>query len=323
MLLNNQAGIYKVELPLLHRVKHVNCYALRGRDGWSLLDAGLSREASYQAWLRFFEEQAIGPADIMGIYITHYHSDHYGCAGWLQKLSGAPVYIGAIDAVRINNYWKKGDYLLPELDKLYNCHGMPSEVRKLVLEAEAEIIPYTVPHAELTVLQAGQTVTLGDYEFRVILTPGHSDGHICFYNQEQGLLFSGDHLLPDSSSIIGLSVQAGARPDPLADFLRSLGSLRSLDCQLILPAHGKSFPGLAKRISRLESYHNKHLAAISNCLGRGAAAYEVCRQIYGPDLSGNELRFAMAEILAHLVYLLHKNEVEITCTEGIYKYKNR
>jgi glyoxylase-like metal-dependent hydrolase (beta-lactamase superfamily II) len=323
MLVHEQLGIYRVELPLLHRVRHVNCYAVKGKDGWSLVDAGLSREATYQGWLQFFEELAVKPSDIKGIYLTHYHSDHYGCSGWLQDYSGAPVYIGAIDADRINNYWKKGDYLLEAIAALYRSNGMPEEIIRRIIEAEARIIPLTLPHAELTTLQDGQTVILGDNAYRVILTPGHSDGHICFYNEEHGLLFSGDHLLPDTSSIIGISAQPGTLANPLADFLSSLDSISSLNFSMVLPAHGKSFTNIEKRIKRLESYHQKHLELTKNCLGSSATAYEVCSQVYSPDLSGNELRFAMAEILAHLVYLANRGELEAALEDGIYRYKRR
>lgn len=323
MLIHEQLGIYKVELPLLHRVKHVNCYAIKGRNGWCLIDAGLSREATYQGWLQFFEEQAVKASDIKGIYLTHYHSDHYGSSGWLQDYSGAPVYIGAIDAKRINNYWKKGDYLLEAIGTLYRSHGMPEEVLKRVIEAEARIIPLTLPHAELTTLEDGQTVNLGDNAYRVIFTPGHSDGHICFYNEEHGLLFSGDHLLPDTSSIIGISAQPGTIRDPLADFFSSLISIGSLNCTLVLPAHGKSFANIEKRIKRLESYHQKHLELTKNSISSSATAYEVCSHIYSPDISGNELRFAMAEILAHLVYLANKGELEVVLEDGIYRYRRR
>jgi glyoxylase-like metal-dependent hydrolase (beta-lactamase superfamily II) len=72
MLVHEQLGIYKVKLPLLHRVRHVNCYAVKGKDGWSLVDAGLSNEATYQVWLQFFKDHNIKPSDINGIYLTHY-----------------------------------------------------------------------------------------------------------------------------------------------------------------------------------------------------------------------------------------------------------
>ncbi|MDD2234285.1 MAG: MBL fold metallo-hydrolase [Desulfitobacteriaceae bacterium] len=323
MLIHEQLGIYKVELPLLHRVKHVNCYAVKGKNGWWLIDAGLSREATYKGWLQFFEERSIKGSDIKGIYLTHYHSDHYGCSGWLQEYSGAPVYIGSIDAKRINYYWKKGDYLLEAIGVLYRSNGMPEEAIRRVIEAEAEIIPLTLPHAELTTLEDGQTVNLGDNAYQVILTPGHSDGHICFYNKEYSLLFSGDHLLPDTSSIIGVSAQPGTLSDPLADFLSSLNSIHSLNCTLVLPAHGRSFANIEKRIKRLGSYHRRHLELTKNSIGSSATAYEVCSQIYSPDISGNELRFVMAEIKAHLVYLVYQGELEAVLEDGIYWYRWR
>ncbi|MHB8125004.1 MAG: MBL fold metallo-hydrolase [Desulfitobacteriaceae bacterium] len=321
MLCHEQLGIYKVELPLLFRLKHVNCYAVKGTDGWYLVDAGLSSEATYQGWLQFFEEQAIRPLDIKGIYLTHFHPDHYGCSGWLQNYSGAPVYIGAIDADRINNYWKKGEYFLQSTGTLYRDNGMPEEILDQVIDSVASYIPYTLPHADLIALQAGQLVTLGDYEYQVIFTPGHADGHICFYNLEHGLLLSGDHFLPDTSSIIGLAPQPGAELNPLANFLRAINSNRSLNCKIVLPAHGKPFTNIEKRISRLESYHQKHLELIKKYIGSSATAYEVCRQIYSPDISNNELRFAMAEILAHLVYLAYRDELEVVLSDGTYRYR--
>lgn len=323
MLVHEHLGVYKVKLHLLHRVRYVNCYAVKGKDGWSLVDAGLSNVVTYQVWLQFFKDHNIKPSDIKGIYLTHYHFDHYGCSGWLQNYSGAPVYIGANDADRINNFWKKGNYLLETIAALYRSNGMPEEVIRQVIEAEARIIPLTLPHAQLTTLLDGQMVTLGDNAYQVIFTPGHSDGHICFYNQEHSLLFSGDHLLPYTSSIIDLSVQLGIQTNPLDGFLLALNKIRTLNCTLVFPAHGKSFTNIEKWIMRLEVYHQELLELIKRYLGSYATAYEVCRQIYNQDLSGYELRFAMADILAHLFNLSYRNELEATLVNGIYRYRRK
>ncbi|MFZ3102215.1 MAG: MBL fold metallo-hydrolase [Desulfitobacteriaceae bacterium] len=60
----------------------------KGTDGWYLVDTGLSGEDTTRIWLNFFEKQSIRPSDVKGIYITHFHSDHYGCSGWLQNYTG-------------------------------------------------------------------------------------------------------------------------------------------------------------------------------------------------------------------------------------------
>ncbi|MHB8124991.1 MAG: MBL fold metallo-hydrolase [Desulfitobacteriaceae bacterium] len=323
MLLHEQLGIYQVKLSLPFRLNHVNCYAIKGTDGWSIVDAGLSKESTYEGWLQFFEEQAIKPLDIKGIYVTHFHPDHYGCSGWLQNYSGAPVYMGAIDAERVNRYWKNGDYILGAMGTLFRENGMPEEVIKEAIDSLANMIPYTNPQADLTTLQPGQFVTLGDHEYQVILTPGHSDGHICLFNMDHGVLISGDHLLPEITSNISLWPQPDVELNPLENFLHAIDSLRSLNCKFALPAHGKLFLNIEERINQLEIHHQERLELMKNCAGSGATAYQVCRQVFTQDLSFHEIRFALTETLAHLVYLLYSGELEVVLTDGIYTYRQK
>ena len=313
-------GIYKIKLPLPFRLNHVNCHAVKGTKGWWLIDAGLNREATIEGWRQFFEEHAIRPYDIKGIYITHFHPDHYGCSGWLQEYSGAPVYIGEIDADRVNRYWKSKNNILRALDIMYRDNGMPDEIVRETIGSVNNLIRYTSPHPKLTTLKAGQVVIIGDFEYQVILTPGHTDGHICFYNIDQGVLLSGDHLLPEISSNISLWPQTGADPNPLDNFLKAIDSIRSLNCQLALPAHGKPFSTIEERISQLEAHHQARLQEMKECVGSGATAYQACKQVFRQDLSYHELRFAMAETLAHLVYLTYQGELKVTTKDGIDTY---
>lgn len=320
-MIHEQLGIYKVRLPLPFRLNHVNCHAIQGTEGWWLVDAGLKREDTIEGWLKFFEEHAVKPTDIKGIYVTHLHPDHYGCSGWLQHYSGAPVYIGEIDAVGVDKYWKSPDFITAAMRSLFMENGMPEELTNETIETMIRLISYTFPHPELITLQAGQTVRLGDYEYQVLLTPGHSDGHICFFNAEHNVLLSGDHLLPEISSNISLWPQSCAAPNPLENFLRSLQSLQGLNCQLALPAHGKPFTNIEERICQLLAHHQERLSLIKNCTGNGATAYQICRQVFRQDLSIHELRFAMAETLAHLVYLKYKGELEMVTRDGLDYYR--
>lgn len=314
-------GIYKVKLPLPFRLNHVNCYAVKGTQGWWLIDAGLRREATIEGWTQFFEEHAIKPSDIKGIYLTHFHPDHYGCSGWLQNYSGAPVYIGEIDAERIKRYWKSENYILEALNVLFSENGMPHDVLKETIDSVNNLIRYTSPHAELTTLKPGQVVTIGDFEYEVVLTPGHTDGHICFYNVAHGLLLSGDHLLPEISSNISLWPRSGADPNPLDNFLKAIDSIRTLNCKIALPSHGKPFTNIEERIRQLEIHHQERLELMKNCTGSGSTAYEVCLQVFRQDLSFHELRFAMAETLAHLVYLTAKGELDIKSQDGVQIFR--
>jgi len=150
--------------------------------------------------------------------------------------------MGEIDAKRINYYMRKEDLIVRDLVNLFRSNGMLEGVLKEVMNLALNLIPYMHSHAELTTLKDNQVIKLGNYEYRVVLTPGHSDGHICFYNVDYGVIFSGDHLLPKISPNISLLPQPGADPNPLKNFLCSLNSIRSLNCKLGLPVHGNPFP---------------------------------------------------------------------------------
>ncbi len=317
MLVHEQLGIYQARHPLPFKLNHVNCYAIKGKDGWYMVDTGLSNEAGRASWQNFFADHSIHISDIRGIYLTHFHPDHYGASGWLQQQSEAQVWIGEIDADRVERYWKHGDEILQAMHQMFTANGMPTEVTQPVIEAMAKLLPFTMPHAEVNTLQAGDSVQLGDYSYKVILTPGHTDGHICYYNEAHQVLLSGDHLLPGISSNISLWPESGSDRDPLDNFLTSLRSIQGLACELVLPAHGKPFNTMAERIGQLLEHHRERLALVRESTGREATAYQVCTRIFPQELSMHELRFAMAETLAHLMYLVYRGEVQLNQSDGV------
>ena len=63
----------------------------------------------------------------------------------------------------------------------------------------------------------GEQVELGGKEWNVIHTPGHSDGHICFYQEEEQVLIAGDHILDKITP--NISVWPGASQKPLHDYI--------------------------------------------------------------------------------------------------------
>jgi len=90
--------IYQVRLPLPYALNHVNCYLLRGDDGWTIIDTGLNTSQGRAGWQAAFDTLGIGPDDIDQIILTHVHPDHYGMAGWLQEWCGATVWLSPREA---------------------------------------------------------------------------------------------------------------------------------------------------------------------------------------------------------------------------------
>ncbi len=321
VLINKELAIHVVRLPLPFSLDHINCYAIQGKDGWWLIDTGLNTEPSRMAWLHFMNNNDIKGSDIKGIYITHAHPDHFGAAGWLQELSGAPVYISTLDAKSMNKVWQgSGSEITEEVTKQLNRNGMPPDLTHKAIKDIISMVTLTQPHAALSIIEPGNLVQLGDFQYSALLTPGHSDGHICFFNKEYGVLFSGDHLLASISP--NISLWSDGEPDPLNNFLKSLNANRSLPCKSVLPAHGSAFNNMELRISELEAHHNERLKLIKGYTLKGSTVYEISRQLFGQELEDNVLRFAMTETLAHLMYLVYRGELEVYEHNGINLFSN-
>ena len=98
--------------------------------------------------------------------------------------------------------------------------------------------------------------------WRVIDTPGHAPSHICLYQPERRLLISGDHLL----GRVSLYFDTGYTPDPVAEFLDSLGKVENLDARLALSGHGRPFTDVAGHVAANRALIEQRLAAVETAL---------------------------------------------------------
>ena len=103
----------------------------------------------------------------------------------------------------------------------------------------------------------------------MIATPGHADGHLCLVRD--GVLIAGDHVLPTISPAVGL--YPDSRPDPLADYLRSLEETAALDLRVALPGHGEPVEDPGRPLRELIEHHRRRLDDPSrrSATGRGPA----------------------------------------------------
>ena len=145
------------------------------------------------------------------------------------------------------------------------------------------------------------------WDLTAIWTPGHSPGHLCFYEAGNRLMLSGDHVLPRITPNISFHPQAG--PDPLGDFLASLDKVGAYDVDEVLPAHEYRFvdlPGPGQRAESsssgsLRGGHLGHPEGVDTAWGL-AGAHDL-EPALGTRCQGFMRRAAVGETLAHLRYL--------------------
>jgi len=155
------------------------------------------------------------PEDIKTIIITHHHFDHVGSLYKIKNLTGAKVAIHKDDADFINGK---------------SSHEGPAFLKFMV--KLLEIIYRSKPVEADIILKDGDQ--MGDY--RVIHTPGHTQGSICLYNPNNKVIFVGDNLIYDKGVIKG----PGERLIPDSEnYKKSMEKLAQLDIEVILCGHSE------------------------------------------------------------------------------------
>jgi glyoxylase-like metal-dependent hydrolase (beta-lactamase superfamily II) len=294
-------GVRRIALPLPLALRSVNVYLIEGDRGWSIVDSGMhtpEAEADLRAGLA---GAGIGLGDLQTAFITHLHPDHLGMAGTIRD-AGAQLLMHGPEIERAHEVWAADHRQINATYTLFERHGMPHDVDEGMRQAWVTMGERVDPFHDLHPVANGEVLDLGGRALTVVWTPGHTDHHAVLFEEATGTLISGDHVLPRITSNVG--VYPGGRPDPLGDFLSALENMKTLGVRRVLPAHGEPFDDCNGRVDEILAHHAHRLNELLNAVGTGGRnAYEICRTIFPVLRSAHEERFALAETLAHLVYL--------------------
>jgi glyoxylase-like metal-dependent hydrolase (beta-lactamase superfamily II) len=319
--LNRWEDIIEVPLPLPFALKIVNAFLIEGKNGYTIIDTGLHTDEDLARWEEAQTRFGWRWRDVEKIVLTHYHPDHYGLAGKLQQLSGAPVYLSRTDWEQAQLFFGRESDMGERMVDFFSLHGLPEELKKQISGHLREFHRWVEPHPRPSFIEAGETICLGDHEYQVIHTPGHADGHLSFYDAKRQVLIGGDFLLPKISP--NISLWPGADSNPLQTYLNTLDRMKTLPVKKVFPAHGKVFSHYRERIEELEQHHAERLGDIKEFVDKmgEVTAYEVCVELFGHQRSIHQLRFAMSETLAHLEYLRLNGEMGISRQNGKILYQ--
>jgi len=223
---------------------------------------------------------AVGSARIAAIMCTHTHRDHSPAARVLQKATGAPV-IGCAPL------------------------SMDDEGPR----ADAAFDPYYIADR---VLMDGERLAGDGWTIEAVATPGHTSNHLCYALAESGALFTGDHVMGWSTSVV-------SPPDgDMASYLASLDKLYRREDRVYYPAHGPQIDNTRQFVRSMIGHRRQRERQILRLLDKGAHAIpELVAAMYkglDPRLHGAAGR----SVLAHLLDLQARSRV-IATTEDRWK----
>ena len=182
---------------------------------------------------------------------------------------------------------------------------------------------------DFTYITDGQTMTVGDYNLRCIVTSGHSPGHTCLYDEEREILFAGDMILGDITPNLCYELYLD---DPLTDYVNSLRLLEKLPIKTIFVGHRNMLQDIYGRIDSLKVHHTKRCAEALHTLKNYGpmdswdAAANMTWKIDAKNWEGfppSQKWFATGEADAHMVFLYHNGKVRMHYDDDgvkIYEY---
>jgi glyoxylase-like metal-dependent hydrolase (beta-lactamase superfamily II) len=325
-------GVLRGQLPIdMPGLGHVNCYVLEDERGAALVDPGLPGRRSFAALQKRLTAAGIPMRRVHTVIVTHSHPDHFGGAGWVHRESGADI----VTHRRFRLLWDPSDP--PDVDieeaadinrttrrpwdrPVWGGDAYPFSFRRRMLMRGSRRFPrlFRTPTPSVR-LEDASTIRLAGRDWTALHTPGHTADHLCLYDPTEGVMISGDHVLPTITPHIGAFVRDA---DPLDRYFASLAKVGEYGSSVstVLPAHGHPFHDLAGRAKAIREHHLDRLDLLrraSSEIGRPARVQELSERLFSPRAQGP---MADSETYAHLEHLRRAGEFERTESSSGFEY---
>jgi glyoxylase-like metal-dependent hydrolase (beta-lactamase superfamily II) len=241
-------GLWSIPVPLPIPLRYVFVYAFETDKGPFLVDAGWNTDDAFDALSAGLRHGGFEMKDVQGVMVTHIHPDHYGLAGRVREISDAWIALHPADAALVHDRYEEPADLLERMGRMLRKLGAPASELEELTNASMPVRPL-VEFVDPTVLMDdGDKPQIPGWDVTAIWTPGHSPGHLCFWEAGNRLMLTGDCVLPRITPNVNLNPQT--EPDPLGDYLNSLEKLAAYDAVEALPAPTRAMPRLADCLPR-------------------------------------------------------------------------
>lgn len=311
-------GVLWLRQPLPFELDHINVWAIRDGEGWTVVDTGVRTPAAKAAW----EQAFAGPLEglpVTRVICTHMHPDHVGLAGWLTRRFDCPFWMTRLEYFSCRMLVADTGREAPEDGaRFYHAVGWTDaqiEHWRSRFGGFGKAV-HTMPDSYRR-MSDGDVFQIGGKDWRVVVGNGHSPEHACLYRDEDKLLISGDQVLPKISSNVSVW-PTEPEADPLSDWMNSLDKLqRELpEDALVLPSHGLPFHGLHTRLHSLRRGHERSLDRLERSLAdEPKRAVDVFGSLFARKIGDDLIGMATGESLAHLNCLKERGRA-VSETDG-------
>jgi glyoxylase-like metal-dependent hydrolase (beta-lactamase superfamily II) len=303
-------GLWSIPVPMPERspLRYVSVYVFAVPGGLVLIDAGWGDDGGWAALTGGLAGIGASVDDVRGVLVTHMHWDHLGLADRIRQASGAWVALHEDDLALITQAsYRDADLAVArDHERLVQLGASPEEAGRVGTNPEFWQRFISAPPPD-RVLRDGDLADAPGWDLRVVHTPGHTPGHVCFASEQLDTLFSGDHILPRITP--NISTEVGGPDDPLGQYLESLHSASRLPLTHVAPAHEWRFDGLAARAAEIAAHHDRRLAEVVAAVRAhpDTTPWEIAGELTWSrswdQYDGRMRVFAVTETMAHVARL--------------------
>ncbi|MGH6651775.1 MAG: MBL fold metallo-hydrolase [Sphingopyxis sp.] len=317
-------GIRWARIPMPGSLGHINSWLLDDGDGVAVVDTGVCLTICSNAWKALYAG-ALADTRITRVIGTHLHPDHIGLAGWIAKKKGVALWM------------TRGEMLTARMIVGDTSDTVPDEALVQSRAAgwdEAQIeaqkgggwgrfglMVFPLPRSYQRI-KDGDVLDMGAHRWRVVVGSGHSPEHACLWNEREGVLVSGDQVLPRISSNVSINITE-PEADPLGEWLDSIDKLIATvpGDVITCPAHGEPFKGLHVRLMALRDEHRMRLYNLAESIAKAPMrAVDSFPLLFNRPIGAEQLGMATGEALAHLKRLMVEGRIAREDRDGVWWY---
>lgn len=317
--------IYRVSMPFSNlKDGQSNCYFVCVRGEWLIVDAGAYSLANRELFLRAAFSIGVDLSRC-AMVLTHMHFDHAEMARYVLP-AHARIYAAQSGvAARMPSSQKA---LRRSFVRLMVSMGVSPQDAFSYAICDAEIAYLNPDLFDVRFVASNDEISVGGMSFKVIATPGHAFDHLCLFQEERKILFSGDAVCPGLTPSIDI---ARFGEDTYRVFWESLDRIGGLAPMITLPGHGDVMAGpVNARIEEIKEKKRLKLErtfdSVSVCgFGTGEDVARRFARMDRDDWNGRGMMpryYTMLEVTVMLRHLeeLGRIEREFDAYCGSYRY---